>query len=152
MEHNSRFFSQLKRHEGLELEAYICPAGVLTIGWGHNCDAHPVAGVKQVGDVISRTTADMLLLKDVAMSAAELDRVIPWWRELSEPRQAVILNMHFNMGWPKLRGFKKFLAAAEAGYWNRAAFEMGDSRWANQVKGRSRELITQMALGAWQEG
>lgn len=152
MEHNFRFFSQLKRHEGLELEAYICPAGALTIGYGHNCNSSPVAGVRQVGDVISRTVADMLLFEDVAMSAAELDRVLPWWRELSEPRQAVILNMHFNLGWPKLSKFKKFLAAAEAGDWNEAAFQMGDSKWADQVKGRSRELMTQMALGAWQEG
>jgi lysozyme len=83
--------------------------------------------------------------------ASELDKKVPWWRGFSLPRQAVLLNMAFNMGVPKFLGFKRFLAAAEVEDCNAAAYEMGDSKWAEQVVNRSRELITQMCLGAWQE-
>lgn len=151
IENDEAFLDQLKRHEGLRLEAYLCPAGKLTIGWGHNCDVWPVAGVEKVGDVISLGSAEILLFQDTKAIARELDDKIPWWRELSDPRAAVILNMAFNLGVPKLLGFKRALAAAKENDWNKAAFEMADSRWAEQVKHRSRELITQFALGAWQE-
>ena len=151
IENDRLFLSQLKRHEGFSLEAYLCPAGALTIGWGHNCATHPVPGVEKVGDVISIGSAEILLFQDTKAIARELDDKIPWWRELSDPRAAVILNMAFNLGVPKLLGFKRALAAAKENDWNKAAFEMADSRWAEQVKHRSRELITQFALGAWQE-
>jgi lysozyme len=151
IENDEAFLDQLKRHEGLRLEAYLCPAGKLTIGWGHNCEAKPVPSVEKEGDVVSRGTAEILLYQDVKALAHELDDKLPWWRKMEEPRQAVLLNMAFNMGVPKLLGFKRFLAAAEAEDWNAAAYEMGDSKWAEQVINRSRELITQMILGAWQE-
>lgn len=152
VEDDRYFLSQLKRHEGFSLEAYRCSAGVLTIGWGHNCKAQPVSGVQKVGDVISRGTAENLLYGDVKAVAAELDDRLPWWREMGFPRQAVFLNMAFNMGVPKLLRFKKALRAAKAGDWNGTAREMLDSRWAEQVKNRSAELATQMVTGAWQEG
>lgn len=151
-ETNTRFFDQLKRHEGLRMEAYLCPAGKLTIGYGHNCEAWPVVDVRKVGDVISREKAEELLVEDVFGVVDELDDALPWWRELSEPRQAVLLNMAFNLGLPKLLTFKKAIAAMYAGDWNKAAHEMLDSQWALQVKGRAAELATQMVIGAWQEG
>lgn len=151
IENDRKFLSQLKRHEGFSLEAYLCPAGKLTVGWGHNCEAVPVPGVEKVGDVISLGSAEILLFQDVKAVAGELDDKLPWWRKIEEPRQAVLLNMAFNMGVPKLLGFKRALSAAMDEDWNKAAFELADSRWAEQVKHRSRELITQFALGAWQE-
>lgn len=151
-ETNEKFFAQLKRHEGLRMEAYLCPAGKLTIGYGHNCETWPVDGVKKAGDVISREKAEELLVEDVFGMVDELDDALPWWREMSEPRQAVLLNMAFNMGLPKLLTFKKAIAAMYVGNWNKAAHEMLDSQWAEQVKGRAAELATQMVTGAWQEG
>jgi lysozyme len=104
-----------------------------------------------VGDTVSRGSAESLLYQDVKAVARELDDKLGWWRKMEEPRQGVLLNMAFNMGVPALMGFKRALAAAKENDWNKAAFEMADSRWAEQVKHRSRELITQFALGAWQE-
>ena len=48
VEESAAFLSQLKRHEGEHREggrhvAYRCPAGALTIGWGHNLDARKLA-------------------------------------------------------------------------------------------------------------
>lgn len=150
IEHDNTFLAQLERHEGLRLEAYICPAGKLTVGFGHNCEDRPVAGVEKVGDTITRTRADQLLLEDVSLLADELDSRISWWRTLDEPRQGVLLNMAFNMGTPKLMGFKRALGAMKIGDYARAGTEMLDSQWARQVRGRAAELARQMVLGDWE--
>lgn len=150
IENNEKFLSQLKRHEGFSLEAYTCPAGFLTIGWGHNVEARPVPGVEKVGDTVSRGSAESLLYQDVKAVARELDDKIPWWRKMEEPRQAVLLNMAFNMGMPKLLGFKRALGAMSIGDYPRAGTEMLDSAWARQVKGRAAELARQMVLGDWE--
>lgn len=150
VENDRYFLEQLKRHEGFSVEAYLCPAGKLTVGWGHNCEALPVPGVEKVGDVISRGTAETLLYRDVQAVAKELDAAFPWWRDMSFPRQAVLLNMAFNMGLPKLKTFKKAIGAMSIGDYPRAGTEMLDSRWMEQVRGRAAELARQMVLGVWE--
>lgn len=49
----------IKQFEGCHLQAYKCPAGVWTIGYGHT------KNVKQ-GDVITQAQADAFLVEDVA--------------------------------------------------------------------------------------
>ena len=49
----------IKSFEGLRLEAYRCPAGVPTIGWGHT------KGVK-MGQHITLAVAEDLLVEDIA--------------------------------------------------------------------------------------
>lgn len=150
IEHDERFFEQLKRHEGLRLEAYRCPAGALTVGYGHNCDVWPVVGVERVGDVVSRAKAEELLVEDVCFFAGELDDRLGWWRKMEDPRQAVLLNMAFNLGVSGLLGFKRALGAMRIEDYARAGTEMLDSTWARQVKGRAAELARQMVLGVWE--
>ena len=150
IEYDETFLAQLKRHEGLRLEAYKDTEGHLTIGYGHNLDVWPVEGVGKEGDVISRTKAEELLVESVVFFAAQLDEKIPWWRELDEPRQGVILNMGFNLGVSGLLGFKRALGAMKIGDYARAGTEMLDSRWAGQVRGRAAELARQMVLGDWE--
>jgi hypothetical protein len=89
-------------------------------------------------------------LDDVVEAARGLDVAVPWWREMDEARQGVLLNMAFNMGVPRLMGFKKALGAMSIGDYARAGTEMLDSKWAVQVKWRSAELARQMVLGEWE--
>jgi len=151
IEYHPRFLNQLKRHEGLRLEAYICPAGALTIGYGHNLDVFPLWDLGE-GDRISEAQAGQILELDARRFAADLDRELPRWRKLTEPRQAVLLNMAFNMGVAGLLRFRRMLSALEAGDFARAASEMLDSKWKSDVKGRAYELAAQMQSGEWQEG
>ncbi len=48
----------IKQYEGLRLQAYRCPAGVPTIGWGHT------EGVK-MGQTITERQAEQLLTEDL---------------------------------------------------------------------------------------
>lgn len=56
----------IKRFEGLYLKAYVCPAGVLTIGYGHT------KGVKP-GDEINEMQAEIYLREDVEACEIQLN-------------------------------------------------------------------------------
>ena len=52
--------------------------------------------------------------------------------------------MMFNMGRPRLSGFKKFNAAIGAVDWKEAAKEGRDSRWYRQVTNRAERLMARL--------
>ena len=56
---------------------------------------------------------------------------------MGEARQRALLNMCFNLGWPRLSGFKEMLLCLQAGSYARAAEEAKDSKWARQVGDRA---------------
>lgn len=120
----------LIKHEGLRLKPYRDTVGKLTIGVGRNLD--------DVG--ISREEALMLLANDIAERRIGLRNALPWFEKLSETRQDVLINMSF-MGLSKLLKFKKMLGYCAQGNYEQAAVQMGNSKWARQVKGRATELI-----------
>ena len=155
VEESAAFLAMLKRHEGAHLEggrhtAYLCPAGVLTIGWGHSLEARPVRGLGP-GSSISESEAESLLRADLAELAFLLDTRMTWWRGLGPARSAVIIDMAFNLGLSGLLGFRRMLAALRRNEFSEAAREMLDSRWAAQVGGRARELAAMMQSGSWKK-
>ena len=127
---NDALVIQIQQHEGLRLKPYYCTAGKITIGYGRN--------LEDVG--IDFEEAELLLRKDLARCESDCLHAFPWFADLSEPRQHVILNMCFNLGLAGLRKFAKFLTAVELGNYDTAADEMLDSLWAKQVKSRALEL------------
>ena len=126
-------------HEGLRLKPYRCPAGYLTIGVGRNLEARG----------ISREEAMVLLENDIAEAEAAARGFFPAFDRLEEPRQAVLVDMAFNLGAVRLGGFRRFRAALERGDFEQAAREMLDSKWAEQVGPRARRLAEMMRRGTW---
>ena len=55
--------------------------------------------------------------------------------------------MSFNLGLPKLKKFKKMKAALDANDYNKAADEMQDSLWFDQVKDRGPRMVNIMRNG-----
>lgn len=131
--------SQLKRDEGIRLKAYRDQVGKLTIGIGRNLD--------DVG--ISLEEAEHLLANDIAAAQAQLAEQLPWTLGLDEVRRAVLTNMTFNMGIHGLMGFKNTLALIQAGEYEKAADNMLQSKWAQQVGPRAHRLALQMKTGSW---
>jgi lysozyme len=136
---NNTWTSYTKKYEGLNLYPYTCSAGKLTIGYGHNLE-----------NGISPEIAEQLLKSDLAQAQTQVEKNIPFARQLSEVRQFVLTDMCFNMGLKKLLTFKKMLAAVKQGYYARAAYEMLQSRWAEQVGRRAGELAEMMRTGEYQ--
>lgn len=144
-----RLRAQIIRGEGLRLSAYLDSKKILTIGYGHNCQARPVKGVAKVGDSISQAQAERLLDEDLARAIWDVRRNLPWAEGMNAPRQAVLVDMAFNLGLPGLLGFKRALAAAMRGDWPEAKSEMLRSDWAGQVGVRAIRLAEQMEKGEW---
>lgn len=121
---------ELTRHEGFRSKPYLCAAGKMTIGIGRNLEDNG----------ITEDEARYLALNDVSAVVQELTLAGDWWLGAPEPCREVLVNMGFNLGVPRLLGFRKMLAAMRAGKWETAADEMLDSLWANQVGPRAVEL------------
>jgi lysozyme len=79
----------IKSFEGLELDAYVCAAGVLTIGYGHT------GGVK-AGDRITEDEAEALLRKDLRRfeRAVEAQIEVP----LDQSQFDALVSFTFNLG------------------------------------------------------
>jgi len=121
---------ELMRDEGVELKVYEDSLGIKTIGVGRN--------IEDVG--ITSAEAQHLLGNDLIRVFQELDSVKPFWRDLSNEQQRALANMSFNMGLPRLLGFKKMWAHLEAGHFFAASREALDSRWADQVGDRAKRM------------
>lgn len=129
----------LERDEGRVPYVYQDSEGYWTIGVGHLVD-------KRVGGRLPEHIIEALLEHDIEQAVAEA-RVFWWFEGLSDARKAVVVNMLFNLGLSKFRGFKRTIAAIERGDFEEAAREMLDSRWAVQVGQRAVRLAQQMRMG-----
>lgn len=121
------------KHEGLRLKPYRCSKGKLTIGVGRNIEDNG----------ITENEALHLLDNDISRVTKELKRY-HWYEWLPEQKKAVLIDMCFNLGLSRFKGFKKMIKAIEDRDYYRAAEEMLDSRWAGQVGDRATELADLM--------
>lgn len=155
-EDNDRLIKQLHRDEGARKDskgnhvAYRDTLGILTIGYGHNCEANPVLGVEKEGDTISDELANTLFSQDLFWHVSRARGRWPWIEKLDPARQAVLYNMAFNLGIEGLSTFKNTLRFIEQGAYRSASENMMSSRWASQVGNRARRLARQMETGEWQ--
>ncbi len=78
----------IKAHEGLRLDAYLCPAGVPTIGYGHT------HGVK-MGDRITAEQAERLLIDDLIVAETEVNR---YGFDLTQNQFDALVSFVFNVG------------------------------------------------------
>ena len=125
----------LKRDEGFVSHAYTdsTEEKYLTIGYGRLID-------KRLGGGISEFEAECMLERDIVRAMDGLDAGLRWWRTMPEPWQRGLLNMAFNLGLPRLLGFRKMLAALEAGDGQRAAIECLSSKYAKDVGARAERV------------
>jgi len=79
----------IKNHEGLVLKAYLCPAGVWTIGYGHT------AGVKS-WDSISPEQAEEFLKQDLKSSEMSVMRLVQ--KPLNQNQFDALVSFVFNVG------------------------------------------------------
>ena len=84
----------IKEFEGLRLEAYLCPAGVWTIGWGHT------KGVKK-GDRIDISTAEKYLREDIEEAERGIEKLVKV--KLNDNQFSALVSFVFNFGETKFR-------------------------------------------------
>jgi GH24 family phage-related lysozyme (muramidase) len=86
----------IQAFEGCHLDAYKCPAGVWTIGWGNTRyqDGRPV----KENDKINRIEADMLLRQEVDRITEKLRATVPFWVALADYQKCALISFAYNLG------------------------------------------------------
>jgi lysozyme len=140
-----------KMAEGFEPKPYICPAGHLTIGYGHNLEAAPltIKLTRPIEEGITEAQASEQLDYDLNDAWDDLSKNLPWVKKIDEVYQAVLLDMSFNMGWTVFAQFKATHRCAKDGMYQQCAEQMKRSKWYGQVGLRGRRLVKMMATGVW---
>jgi lysozyme len=134
-----KLLEMLKRHEGVRSHVYLCSAGYETIGVGRN--------ISKSGMGLSEDEVDYLLENDIVRVIKELSSEYPWFKDLDDVRKDAMIDISFNLGATRLRGFKRALAAMEVADYTTAAKEFLDSKWSRDVKGRATELCYMVETG-----
>lgn len=140
---NEKLRAQLIRDEGVVAHAYQDSRGFWTIGVGHLID-------ERKGGSLPQAIIDDILDYDIEKHANALIKKFPWVTDLDPIRQAVLVNMAFNLGVDGLAQFTQTLAAVRSGDYESAFMHMLNSAWATQVGIRATRLATQMRTGEWQ--
>ena len=97
MEINEKGLNLIKSFEGLKLEAYLCPAGVWTIGYGHT------KGVKK-GMKITKEKADELLMEDLQEFQNGVEKLISKSPiKLTDNQFSALVSFAFNLGLTNLK-------------------------------------------------
>lgn len=127
--------------EGFSATVYNDPAGIPTIGYGRNLSANPLTAEDYAATGVDPNTptdqlnltkeqAQVLLQRDVTKVIPELQRSIPSFNNLNREQQKALVDMGINLGAGGVRGFRKMIAAIEAGDFETASQELLDSDYA----------------------
>lgn len=136
--------------EGKRTDIYTDGRGNLTGGIGHNFT-----------QPMSEDVIEAIFYCDVTAATNALSRNITWWLDLAENEQRVMVNLCFNMGWPRLAGFTHFLTAMYrialqrkfSGAVNtpivkdalrEAAADLQDSTWWHEVGERGPRMVARL--------
>lgn len=124
---------------------------------GTHVIGHPTIGFGRALDVngISLAEALMLMHDDENDVMAQLDSYLPWWRQMDDVRQAVLISMVFNMGIGSralgtgVLGFTKTLSLMQMGNYAGCAAQLRASKWYGQVGQRGERLAKMVETGSW---
>lgn len=134
----NKLAEDVKKAEGLRLKPYQCTAGKVTIGYGRN--------LTDVG--LSQQEVDLLFKNDLNTALRQC-WAEPFWPHVcdNDARARAMVELMFNLGVGKLRGFRKAISALMVNDFATAADEFLDSAWAKQVGDRAKRLAAQIRDG-----
>lgn len=135
---------QLNGDEDRRRQVYRDSLGFWTIGVGRLVDpSKPGSGLRD-------SEMDFMLANDIEDRVRALSARLPWFLNLDEARQGVLINMSFQLGVEGLLAFVNTLKLVAAGQYAEAARAMMQSKWARQTPERAERLARQMTTGEWQ--
>ena len=144
---------RLAFHEGCVLHPYKDHLGYWTIGIGRCYEKNPITAdeEKVVGKCwkqgITKNGAYYLLRNDIKRTEKELEKKIPFWKQLDNERQYALLDMGFQMGSDGVLKFKKMLSALGVGNYREAKAQCLDSNYAKQTPKRAERIANCLASG-----
>lgn len=122
---NSAGLDLIKHFEGFYPDVYICPAGILTIGFGHT------QGVRR-GQSVTKDEAEQLLREDLTIAKKAVERYITV--PLSDNQFAALVSFTFNLGGGNLK------TSTLARKLNEGNYDVVPTELARWVKGGGKTL------------
>ena len=138
---------QTKQFEGFRGQVYQDTEGNPTIGYGFNLNDPAMRSMVPAEVIAGRRTLTPQEAEQIFLVRYEQAAQDAWgylgetMNTLDPQRQAILVDMAYNLGPNKLAGFKKMREAIIAGDYPRAASEMKDSDWYKQVGNRSKHHV-----------
>lgn len=141
-------YDQLAQHEGVHNNMYRDSKGVLTIGIGFNLEdpnnlkilqKHGITQ-KQLKNGITGKQIEILFNESLSQAKKDAIKFIPDLMSHPVPVQNAIIDMSFNLGYPRLSKFINLKNAIQKKDYLTASKEMLNSLWAKQVKERANYL------------
>lgn len=137
---------QLKKDEGYSKVSFWDDAagggkGQWTYGYG--CEA-PGEGAE-----ITREEAVEKLAARVEVAIREFE-IVFFGVPIDDVRAEALVNMIYNLGGPRFRGFKRLIAAVKLSDWGHAAYEAFDSLWFRQLSKRGLSSIERSERIVWE--
>lgn len=115
----------LRQFEGLRLNAYRCPAGIWTIGYGHTSGVTP-------RQTITNQEAEELLIQDVSITAAAVEVLVQV--PLNDNQFSALCCFAFNVGTNALAGSTLLRLL------NRGWYSQVPAQWMRWTKANGRDL------------
>lgn len=147
-------------HEGFRSIPYKDTKDLWTFAKGRCLERNPLTAEewKHLLDgshiVVAITEQGANWLKWIELRARERDcqNSFSFWSRLNDARQNALIEMAYQMGMSKLKGFKKMLAAIESEDWQAAYLEGLDSQWHREDSpARAREVMLLIRDGKFPE-
>ena len=135
---------EIEYDEGNVEKIYLDHLGLPTFGIGHLVRESDPENGWEVGTEVSNDRCVEAFNEDIKTVVSDCYKLYPDFDDLPEEAKRIIANMMFNMGRPRLSGFKGMKRGVDARDWDLAAAEMVDSRWYRQVTNRADRLVTRM--------
>ena len=131
-------------HEGIRYKAYADPilgASAMTTAVGHLIKLPEEEYLLE--KELTMDEVMELLDSDLEVAIKDAKKFID---EDSIPEEAfeIVVEMSFQLGYPRLSGFRNFQAALKEKDFVKASAEMLDSKWARQVPARAKNLADKM--------
>ena len=138
-----KLIEMIKHHEGVVPHAYADSRGYWTIGVGRLID-------QELGGGLSEDEIDYLLANDLKRCREEAE-TYPWFAGLSEPRQAVVISMLFNLGKPRGTASSSLRRRLRRETTARLRRRCSTASGA-QVGKRAEDMAAMMISGEWMDG
>ena len=162
---HTQLLKELKEEEGFRSIPYLDTQGFWTIGYGRNIDGLPLSeqefthlfpneSIKNNNrqwliktwskSKITRESAIYLLESVVSTCEQEARFIYDDFDSYKTTKKVVILDLLYNLGLSRYKGFKKHIKAVKVKDWDTAAKELLNSRAARQDKDRYKRLAKEI--------
>jgi len=135
----------IKKHEGVRTKPYKDSLGLWTVGVGHligDGKSLPPEWDRE----LTKEEVETLFLKDYEKHK-QMAMKTPGWSKANETGQAAMIDLAFNMGGSWYKKFPATSKALEAGDFEKAADNLKDSKWYQQVKSRGVTIVDMIRNG-----